>query len=256
MKILASDYDGTFRVDNEVSKENIEAVHAWRKAGNAFGFVSGRSMESIRREIEEHGIEIDFVIGNNGGVIYDKDFTEIKSYYIPFEKAMDITSYLKKESCVSYVLNNGYHRAKVVLDETKEDSKYANVKLQISEQDILRGKKIAQIVASLEKSEDGERIANYINGHFKGYACGYRNIHCVDITPHGVSKATGLAYMVKKLQVEKEQVYAIGDSYNDIPMLETFHGIAMKEAPMQVKSYTEMEAKSVSEAIQKLLALK
>lgn len=254
MKILASDYDGTFRVNDEVSSENIEAVHAWRKAGNAFGFVSGRSMESIRREIEEHGIEIDFVIGNNGGVIYDKDFTEIKSYYIPFEKALDITSYLKKESCVSYVLNNGYHRAKVVLDETKEDSKYANVKLQISEQDILREKRIAQIVASLEKSEDGERIANYINGHFKGFACGYRNINCVDITPHGVSKATGLAYMVKKLQVEKAQVYAIGDSYNDIPMLETFHGIAMKEAPMQVKSYTEMEAKSVSEAIQILLA--
>lgn len=256
MKILASDYDGTFRVNDEVSSENIEAVHAWRKAGNAFGFVSGRSMESIRREIEEHGIEIDFVIGNNGGVIYDKDFTEMKSYYIPFEKALDITSYLKRESCVSYVLNNGYHRAKVVLDETKEDSKYANVKLQISEQDILREKRIAQIVASLEKSEDGERIANYINGHFKGFACGYRNINCVDITPHGVSKATGLAYMVKKLQVEKAQVYAIGDSYNDIPMLETFHGIAMSQAPMQVKSYTEMEAKSVSEAIQKLLAQK
>lgn len=253
MKILASDYDGTFRVDNVVTKENIEAVHAWRKAGNAFGMVSGRSMESIRKEIEEHGIEVDFVVGNNGGVIYSKEFEELKSYYIPFEKAKEIISYLRREVCISYVLNNGYHRCKVVLDETAEDKKYAQMNMTLSEADILKEKRIAQIVASIEKPEDTERIANYINAHFKGYACGYRNINCVDITPYGVSKSTGLSYMVKKLQVLLKDVYAIGDSFNDIPMLDTFHGIAMQQAPMQVKSYTEMEVASVAECIQKLL---
>lgn len=253
MKILASDYDGTFRVHNVVTKENIEAVHAWRAAGNVFGLVSGRSMESIRKEIELHQIEVDFVIGNNGGVIYSKDFEELKSYYIPFEKAEEIIAYLRRETCISYVLNNGYYRAKVVLDETREDAKYAQVVMTLSEEDILKEKRIAQIVASVDNGEDSERIANYINAHFKGYACGYRNINCVDITPYGVSKATGLSYMVKKLHVHPKDVYAIGDSFNDIPMLETYHGIAMEQAPAQVKSYSEMEAVSVSACIDTLL---
>lgn len=253
MKILGSDYDGTFRIDNVVTKENIEAVHAWRKAGNAFGMVSGRSIESIRKEIEDYKIEVDFVVGNNGGVVYNKDFEELKSYYIPFEKAEEIIAYLRRETCISYVLNNGYYRAKVVLDAKREDKKYAQSAMKLSEQEVLKEKKIAQIVASLDKDEDCERIANYINAHFHGFACGYRNINCVDITPYGVSKSTGLSYMVKKLQVTQDQVYAIGDSYNDIPMLETFHGIAMNNAPVQVKSYAKQEAESVAACIHTLL---
>ncbi len=53
MKILASDYDGTLRTGKCVSEENVEAIRAFRAHGNAFGIVTGRSVETIRQEIEK-----------------------------------------------------------------------------------------------------------------------------------------------------------------------------------------------------------
>lgn len=53
MKILASDYDGTLRTEELVDINDIHAIQEFRKAGNVFGLVTGRSMESIQMEIEK-----------------------------------------------------------------------------------------------------------------------------------------------------------------------------------------------------------
>lgn len=47
MKILASDYDGTLRVNEKVESYDLDMIHKHRAAGNLFGLVTGRSMESI-----------------------------------------------------------------------------------------------------------------------------------------------------------------------------------------------------------------
>lgn len=253
MKLLASDYDGTLRQNDVVTKEDIEAIALWRKAGNAFGIVTGRSMESIRKEVEMQGIEIDFVVGNNGGTVYSANFEKLKTYYIDFKKALDIMDYLKRETCISFVVNDGYHRAKVLLDASREDKKYAGFTSAFTIEEAIANKTIAQIVASLDKEEDTMRIANHINGQFANYAIAYRNVNCVDIAPYGISKSTGVSYMVKRMNIRQEDVYTIGDSYNDIPMLETYHGIAISTSPMQVKSYAETTAPSVGACIHRLL---
>lgn len=249
MKLFASDYDGTLRMAEFVSSENKEAIHQWRAAGNMFALVSGRSMESIRKEIESNELEVDILIGNNGGVIYDPQYKELKSYYFPFAKAQDIIAYIRSERTISYVLNDGYHRSKTVLDEEREDKKYAQAKMKLSEAEILGNKQIAQIVVSLDQEEDTIRIADHINAQFGSVACAYRNVNCVDITPYGVSKSTGLSYVVKQFHIAQDQVYTIGDSFNDIPMLTTFFGFAMAQAPAQVKSYADKIVKSPAEAL-------
>ena len=253
MKLLASDYDGTLCQGDVVTKEDRDAIHAWRKAGHLFGIVSGRSMESIRKEVETQEIEIDFVIGNNGGTVYSADFEELKTYTIDFHKALDIMEYLKRETCISFVVNDGYHRAKVLLDASREDKKYAGFASAFRIEDAIARKTIAQIVASLDAEEDTIRIADYINAQFANYAIAYRNVNCVDIAPYGISKATGVSYVVKQRKIKNEDVYAIGDSYNDIPMLETYHGIAISNSPIQVKSYASQTAPSVGACILRLL---
>lgn len=255
MKIFASDYDGTLRTEETVSEENKQAIARWRKAGNLFVLVSGRSLESMQKEIEVNQFEVDYIIGNNGGAIYDADFHEIKSYYFPFRQALDIISYIKQERTISYVLNDGFHRSKTILDPSREDQKYAHTSMTFCEAEILANQKIAQIVVSLDCDADTRRIADHINSTFGQFACAYRNINCVDVAPYGVSKSTGLFYIVAKTKVNKEDVYTIGDSFNDIPMLETFHGFAMDQAPAQVKSYAKHIVAQPSVAIQDILAL-
>ena len=64
MKVLASDYDGTLRIAPYVSEEDKTAISAFRKAGNLFGIVTGRSIESLKKEIATNQFEVDFIITN------------------------------------------------------------------------------------------------------------------------------------------------------------------------------------------------
>ena len=88
MKILASDYDGTYRYEPKVTKEDLDAVKRWQKEGNLFVMVTGRSMESFTKEIEVNGFHCDYIIANNGGVIYDGDMNQMKVSYMDFEQAL------------------------------------------------------------------------------------------------------------------------------------------------------------------------
>ena len=84
MKILASDYDGTYRYEPKVTKEDLDAVKRWQKEGNLFVMVTGRSMESFTKEIEVNGFHCDYIIANNGGVIYYGGINQIKRSYMAF----------------------------------------------------------------------------------------------------------------------------------------------------------------------------
>lgn len=254
MKLFASDYDGTLNIHHTVSDQDKEAICQWRAMGHLFALVSGRSIESLKEEMLAQNIKADFYIGNNGGAIYDSSFQAIKTYYFPYKKAMDIIDYLKKEAVISYVVNDGYHRAKQILDPTLEDKKYGHTDIAYPLVELMENKKIAQIVAVPAKEETAIKIANYINTAFADVANAYRNIHCVDIAPQGISKASGIAYLLHHLHI-KPIVYAIGDSYNDIPMLSTFYGFALAHADPQVKDTANSCVTSVAQAIHMAMTL-
>ena len=254
MKVLASDYDGTLRISEFVSEEDKQAISNFRKAGNMFGIVTGRSIESLTREIAVNQLETDFIITNNGGVIYDCDGTLLECKYMDFNSALDIISYIKSVNCVSYVINDGFHRYKFSVDENQVDHKYGNVSVTIEkEEHVLDRGKIAQIVISLNDDVLAKEIAYYINTSFKDYAIAYVNVHCVDIVPVGVSKAEGLLYMETHLGLEHDNVYSVGDSYNDLPMLEAFKGMTLSHAQDDIKNQGFAVYDSVKDCIEAIM---
>lgn len=255
MKILASDYDGTLRSAPLVSEEDKKAIHEFRQQGNMFAIVTGRSMESLQLEIAKNGFEYDFIITNNGGVIYDNQGKLLQCVYMEYSHAISIVQYIKTLDCVSYVINDGYHRYKFSVDKNQIDHKYANLNDSIvSEVEILDKGKIAQIVISLNDSQLAQEIANYINVNYKGYAIAYVNVNCVDIVPNGVSKGEALAIMETHLDLNHDDIYAIGDSYNDLSMIEAFHGCCVSYAVDDVKVKCEAVFDSVADCIHALLA--
>ena len=75
MKLLVSDYDGTFNEDKSLSKinDNIDAVKRFMGNGNLFAFATGRSFYSIKGETSRYKIPYDYLICNNGSAIFDRD---------------------------------------------------------------------------------------------------------------------------------------------------------------------------------------
>ena len=72
MKIIASDYDGTFN-RNGITEYKKEMLSKWRKAGNLFGIISGRGYPSLKDVVDRKPFEYDFLVCNNGAVIYNTD---------------------------------------------------------------------------------------------------------------------------------------------------------------------------------------
>lgn len=66
--------------------------------------------------------------------------------------------------------------------------------------------------------------------------------HNVEVMVNGVNKATGVAALLKYYQINPEEVMAIGDSNNDLPMMAYVgYPVAMKNATDEMKDMTKQQ---------------
>ncbi|MEE8466369.1 MAG: HAD family hydrolase [Dehalococcoidia bacterium] len=76
----------------------------------------------------------------------------------------------------------------------------------------------------------------------------YNGLWAVDFTLAGVDKATGVSRVGKTLGVDPANMVAMGDSYNDLPMLKACgFAVAMGNAPEEVKAVADFVAPTVEE---------
>ena len=96
--------------------------------------------------------------------------------------------------------------------------------------------------------------------HLKGKAEVYRSEpFFLEIVPNGIDKATGLAVLLSKLNLTKEEIIAFGDGFNDVAMIEYAGlGIAMGNAQQVVKDHADYitlsnEQDGIAEAVEKFI---
>ena len=101
-----------------------------------------------------------------------------------------------------------------------------------------------------------ERLARHlcsrINREMGDVVQAYQNTLSVDVVPAGCSKASGLATVRRELGVTV--LGAMGDSYNDIPMLAAAdRGYTFPDAPEAVRAAEGATASSVAEALDDMM---
>lgn len=255
MKLLATDYDGTLKYAKHIMPEDLEAIQEWKKQGNMFVLCTGRSMESIEAQAKEYSLPVDYYITNNGGMVFDADGQELLSNYLDVVTAIDIFFAAKQEEGVaSVVINDGRHRHKVTIDKTITDHRYPDMASDYTEEDIMTCQKFAQVVLSMADQGLAKSMAENINMFFGENVVAYANNFVVDVVPKGISKATGLEFVIEYANVADDDVYTIGDSYNDIPLM-TYgdHGACMEMALEEVKENASLIYDSVGSMIREIL---
>ena len=76
----------------------------------------------------------------------------------------------------------------------------------------------------------------------------YNGMWAVDITHAGVDKGTAARHLAQLLGVDPGQMIAVGDSYNDLPLLRACgRGVAMGHAPDELKAVADYVAPSVDD---------
>lgn len=239
--ILLIDVDGTLikNGEKEISSNILESLKYAKQKGHILVIATGRSLKSTT-EIKEYD-NFNYIACLMGSVIFSvsknqivyKDEDIINNQYIK-----PLIQYFIKENKTWAYKNE--KEDKTTYDVEKYGNRFKAIK--VSEGELmadLHNNKIIQLVSHKDL------IDNTVIQQFNELDFVYVPNH-YDITKKGQSKANIVEYF--KNQYPKYQIVAIGDSNNDIPMLEKADiSIAMGNANNDVKNICDYITKSVQE---------
>lgn len=253
MKIAASDYDGTIFRDRTISKVTVQGVHEWRRDGNKFGMVSGRDYGMLTPQLKHYGIEYDFIISNNGGIIRDKVGKVIYQ--------ANIDSKVLKAISLEPLVRKSFHFAFSAKDTTylchdsegswimREAKEWDFPITKIAESEISNLVGVHQFSLGFDYPKISAKCAAVLNEKFSADIHAYPNAKSVDITPVEISKRQGLEILMKEMKWQDCELFVIGDEVNDLPMIQAFGGYTVNTARDEIKS----QAKKVFDDVGEML---
>lgn len=249
-KIVMVDLDGTLLDDNKnVSKKNIEMINkVYKEKGVIFVISTGKNISDISYITDAIGEPINqYIIASNGAVIKDNIRDDyILKKYLTDEEVINIIDTYKKYNCIGLIQTESGPVIEDKLAAEVENVTYAeNLKEYVLENKISN----IALITPMGKEKDLELLKNELESKFntlsatavcdfthtnngKTYSCKY-----VDVMKEGSTKANAIKTLTNYLNISKEEVIAIGDGGNDIPMFEIAgYKIVMGNANEFVKS--------------------
>lgn len=211
-KMIVSDYDQTFYInDNDIENNKIFA-NKFMNDGNIFVIATGRSYLDFINELNKYHFNYNYVIINHGSTILDKNNNIIKNCYINNDVIDKIYNDLDIENSINYSCCNIYDE--ISSFNTKNLTK---IRVKYSTKD-----KAMQMVKKINKKY-GKNVNIY-----------YVNYNSIEIISSEVDKSKSVEEVIKLVDINKENVYTIGDGYSDIEMIKKFNGYCMKESVQEL----------------------
>ncbi len=202
MKLLVSDYDGTFNPDNKARsiEKNVDAIRRFKDAGNMFSIATGRSYISIKRQTDKYHIPYDYLICSNGSSIFDKEDNLI--YYNPIKLGI-------LKSTLEYLDSLGFIKSIELKNMYGEDT--------------TRYEDTTEIICTI-------RIRNILDlKYIKQELAFLHSLSFLTITilKEKIDKKDAIEIISKRHKIEKAKIYTVGDEFNDIGMLTEYNGYKM-----------------------------
>ncbi|WP_144528847.1 HAD family hydrolase [Peribacillus simplex] len=257
-KAIVLDLDGTTLNERNTVNETLEQyIGELRKSGKLIFIATGRTLEEVRdvlppgmeadgmvtangmsvfigkKQIVEHALstelveelvakagveEIFYEVHPNDGtrmaLLKDKDYM-VKQGLIPKPETVDENEWLSRQDAVE---------DKIRWSEQLDISSVAKIYFFSNEMNTIRKWK-----AELEKIKQYNAFTTASSTH-----------HNVEVTVEGITKATGVQLLLKHFQLAPENILAVGDGENDLPLFKLAgHCVAMKNATDLVKEQAD-----------------
>ncbi|MBM7781484.1 HAD family hydrolase [Arthrobacter tumbae] len=237
-KLIALDVDGTL-VDHEghMSDEVRTAAGAVVDAGHEVVIATGRSLGATLPIIEKIGLTRGHAVCSNGGVTLRIDVDEFEDGYevinrVVFDPRPALVALRKCLPSAKFALEDDEGR--FLSTERFQDASFGAEAESVDFQRMLRARAVRVVVFSTDSTaeEFGEAVES-IGLHGVTYSVGWTA--WLDIAAAGVTKASALELVRRRLDVDPSETVAIGDGRNDIEMLSwAARGVAMGQAPEEV----------------------
>ena len=257
MKLFASDFDGTFYFNGkkqEVYLKNILSVKEFQK-NHKFAIVTGRDANSIVNHLRQHDLKLDYIACFNGGLIYDGEMNVLHSnrLNIDFEKLMELLDEQKVQTISICSKGRGFFRPIKDIPENLEFTldlyKEMNVQLTYNLEEL---DKENIYMASIICDDQVHAVSVCRKINELAFECSaYVNQRYIDVVGKNASKRKAVEMIAKHANID--EIYTIGDSLNDIDMIEHFYGFAVEDADDEVKNVAKRIVPSVNDAISLLM---
>ena len=250
-KLIACDLDGTlFGSDGKMSEQNSEAIKELCDLGVHFVPASGRTYSDIPPEVREHR-SVRYIIYSNGAAVIDKQTGERITFCMPRDLSRSVLDLLFSTRSHVTVRRNG----NTYFDAEKNDGEsfsYYNVwsvhadllleygsPIENFERETVEYDNVEMISAFFKSEDDLDKARKILSEDSRlnvVSACPYN----LEINYKEASKGRALCALANSLSIPIEETVAMGDSENDISMLESAGlGLSMKNAKDMVKERSD-----------------
>ncbi len=222
--ILFSDIDGTLMTyKKELPKRNLEAIKHFQQGGGKFTICTGRSVESLRRAIDVSILNFPAIVFNGGGIydyenekfLKDSVLNQDVRHFVDeiFEKYPDIGIEINVDDvlyCVKYSERSNRH----ILTERDEFKLYS--------MDSIPDGQWKKVLFTGEKRDIDILSEDFLlrNTEGKDYYFLRSEPGLFELLPASAKKGLAVFEISEMYSVPIKNVFAIGDYFNDITMLE------------------------------------
>ena len=255
-KILFSDLDGTlFKEGKSISPKNLEALKKMQEAGHKVVLCTGRNHIDIQPVLKHIPIPYDYMVLCNGSYICDNKGQILYEDHIDLNVGKKIIQEIRdrKHYTVMFCDDEGCY---VLIDGKTKTLEFNGLGDYDEDFDVLLDQAKRFYMLSLHDQnlsvEKVKQMQDYINQNYPVLET-HLNQQYLDISPQGHNKGTGLKKLMNLLDEDYES-YAIGDSYNDLSMIEQAdHGCTFDYANEDIRQKADIVVHYVYEIVDKLM---
>ena len=246
--MIALDVDGTLvDHDGHMTPEVRSAAQAVVAKGHDVMIATGRSLNATLPIIEKIGMERGYAVCCNGGVTLRLDPTLETGYEIihkaTFNPAPALKALRERLPNAKYALED--EDGNFLSTERFQDASFGVESIGVDFQTMLDSVAVRVVVFSSENTSDEFNEAiSHIGLSGVTYSVGWTA--WLDIAAEGVTKASALEALRRRLGTDQANTVAVGDGRNDIEMLTwAGRGVAMGQAPDEVLAVADEVTASV-----------
>ncbi len=253
-RLIVSDFDGTLRRSTgEISDENVCAINAYMESGGIFALCTGRMPSSIlpyARQLKLQGLLAVY----QGAVIQDIVSGEIvRDCRIPPENAQEICSFLQEFDAHIHVYDGDQlyvNKDDIFRAWYESICRVRGILTPFTISETVESKKISphKIILVCE-SKDRAKMLDVVGARFGSrFYVTTSAENLVEIVMRGCDKGGALEYLSDYYRIPLSQTIALGDNYNDLPMIRKAGlGVAVENAEKILKENAKFVTKSCDE---------
>ncbi|MEK4013542.1 HAD family hydrolase [Peribacillus sp. FSL M8-0224] len=257
-KAIVLDLDGTTLNERNTVNETLEQyIGELRESGKLIFIATGRTLEEVR-DVLPAGMEADGMVTANGmSVFIGKE--QIVEHALSTELVEELVAKAGAEEIFyevhpnegtrmallkdkDYMVKQGLIPKPETVDENEWLSRQDAVEDKIRWSEQLDIKSVAKIYFFSNEMNTIRKWKAELGKikQYNAFTTASSTHHNVEVTVEGITKATGVQLLLKHFQLAPEEILAVGDGENDLPLFKLAgHCVAMKNATDLVKEQAD-----------------